>query len=48
MLLCGYNTYVGGGGVGEVGGCPPRKDIGRRKEWVGRVKTKYVTISDGA
>ena len=35
-------------GRGGKIGLPPRKDIGRQEEWEERVKTKYVTISDGA
>ena len=35
MILCGDKTDVVGGGVGSGGGCPPRKDIGRREERVG-------------
>ena len=48
MILCGDTTDVGGVGVRVGGGCPSRKDIGWRRERVGRVKNKYVTISDGA
>ena len=48
MILCGYKTDFGGGVVGEGGGCPPRKDIGRQEESEGRVKNSYVIISDGA
>ena len=48
MIMCGDTIDVGGGGVGVGGGCPPRKYIGRRGERVGRVKNKYLPISDGA
>ena len=48
MILCGDNTYVGGGGVEEGGGWTPQKDIIRREERAGWVKNSYVIISDGA
>ena len=48
MILCGDKTVLGGGGGGAGGGCPPGKEIKRREERAGRVKNKYVTISDGA
>ena len=48
MILCRDKTDVGGGGAGEGGGCPPRKDIGRWEERAGQFKNSYVTISDGA
>ena len=48
MILCRDKTDVGGGGAREGGGCPPRKDTGRREERAGRVKNSYVIISDGA
>ena len=38
-------VYVGGGGVGSVGGCPPRKDTRRRERRMRRDKYEYVTIS---
>ena len=47
MILCRDEAEVGGGGVGEVGGCPPRKDIEWQEERAGRVKNKYATISTG-
>ena len=39
MILCGDKVGVGGGSVGEGGGCPPQKDT--RQE-----NNKNVTISD--
>ena len=48
MILCGDKTDVGGGGVGAGGGFPPRKEIRRQEERAGRVKNRYVTISDRA
>ena len=46
MILGEDKTDVSGGGVGEGGGCPPWKDIGRREERAGRVKNIYVIIID--
>ena len=49
MILCGDKTDVCGGVVGAGGGCPPGRKLGRRREErAGRVKNRYVTISDGA
>ena len=48
MILCKDKTDVSGGGVGAGGECPPRKHIGSWEERAGRVKNKYVTISDKA
>ena len=48
MILRGYTTDVGVGGVREVGGCPFRKDIRRQRGRSGQNKYKYVTISDRA
>ena len=39
---------VVGGGVREEGGCNTLKEIKRQEERAGRVKNKYVTISDRA
>ena len=48
IILCGDKTDFGGGGVGAGGGCPHRKDIGRKEEKAGRVNNSYVIISYGA
>ena len=47
MILCRYNTDVGGGGVGAGGGSPPQKEIGYQEEREGWVNNSYVKISDG-
>ena len=48
MILCVYKEEVGGGNLGEGGGCLPRKDIGRPEERAGRDKHSYVTINNRA
>ena len=48
VILCGDTMGVGGGGVRSGECCLHQKDIGWQEERSGKVKNKYVTISDGS